>query len=210
MCLTVWHRGLLLQCPCSSGCKSPNSWKRCVWLGFSLSIVHCAGRSAAACFYWAAMSFQWEVVVVVEVYRGTYCPPFFECLFWRSCQNIPWTNSWDALRARAEEERRSSSSGSGGGGGGGRKWTACRFFFLSGPAWWNQSWASGVKMSACCWWQAVGKTSLAQHCAVPLGCSCSSPAVACVLDCGQTAACDSLPCVMWEGPKMWWWWRGRC
>lgn len=57
--------------------------------------------------------------------------------------------------------------------------------------------------SVWCWLQAVGKTSFTQRPAVPLACSCFSPVVASVLNCGQTTACDSLSCVTWEKSELW-------
>lgn len=88
-----------------------------------------------------------------------------------------------------------------------RKWTACRWTVFQScvakklaavqvqPGRSDGVWPG--------WSLAVGKTSSARRSAVPLACSCSSPAVACALNCGQTAACDSLPCVMWEESELW-------
>lgn len=118
-----------------------------------------------------------------------------KCLLCRSCQNTPWRNTWDALRAGAAEKRQSHT----------------RPVFLgyevltaekeqpvdelhgkTSSCAQSEEFCSSVQLAW--WWSwAVGKTSFTQWSDVPLACSCPSPVVVCAHDCVQTTACDSLP-----------------
>lgn len=182
----------------------------CVWVGVSLSssalcIVHCVGCSAADYFSWAEICFQWvgggegEFRFLCAYWGdpllGGDLASIHKCLLCRSCQNTPWRNTWDALRAGAVQKRQSHT----------------RPVFpgyevltaekeqpadelhgkTSSCAESEAEFSSSVQLA---WWWSwvVGKTSFTQRSAVPLACSCPSPVVVCALDCVQTTACDSL------------------
>lgn len=157
--------------------------------------MHCVGCSATACFSLAEISFQWGggcalpsillVFVLQKIPEHTFRKWDIAGLL-----SMPGLQSEDGHQAPAAENELLPLLDI--------FPCSCVVKTKSSPR---------LQIHVQQWWQVVGKTSSGQRSAMPLACSCSSPAVACELNFGQTAACDSLPCVMWEVAK---WRSGWC
>jgi len=190
--------------------QDAKSVHKCVWVGVpsqQLCIVHCAlcGLLCYVSFFLAInvlpegfvlceqtggepAAWRWPTllhprrVCVAEVVPEHTVDKYLGCSPCRSSGHIENITCSDSVF-------RSWSSS--------RKWTApwANPFFLLHFVFLSSSCAEVqlLRWESVRWWsRAGGKTSSTQPPAVPLACS------SCVLNGGQTTACDSLPCVTWE------------